>query len=173
MNKKTKLILLSFLLLLIFGAVIYFYVSKNKQQDAVKNTQNQSAPLDTDTDKDNSSDVEKVDHNLTLSIIKPEGERFDSGQARMYEALAEGNGKYSNNVKCHWEFFLNQNNEETLYQTMDTKSILSGESKKICGFTSTFIESRGVLRVRVIVTVYNATNPNLETVSAERMYTVI
>lgn len=92
----------------------------------------------------------------------------------MYEALIEGNQKYTNGVqvKCNWSFYLNQNNDEELYKIMENKSILSGESDKICGFTSTFIEAKGTLRVVLTVTLHNAVNENLETVSAERIFYV-
>ncbi len=56
---------------------------------------------------------------------------------------------------------------------MDNSGILSGESKEICGFTSTFIESKGVLRVKLTVTVFDAVNENIESVSGERTYTVL
>ncbi|HNT30586.1 MAG TPA: hypothetical protein PKL83_06570 [bacterium] len=116
--------------------------------------------------------VKAANHNLTLTIISPEEEKIYPGQARMYEALAEGNTKWSNQVNCHWDFYLNENNEEVLYQIMDNTGILSGESKELCGFTSTFIDRIGKLRVVLTMTVYNAIDDNLETVTAERLYTV-
>lgn len=112
------------------------------------------------------------EHNLKLEIISPEEETFIPRQARMYNALISGNGKYATTANCHWDFYLNENNQETLYKQMDNTAIVSGESKEICGFTSTFIESRGELRVVLTVTIYNAVNPNLETISAERKYIV-
>lgn len=114
-----------------------------------------------------------IPHSLTIKIISPEEETFIPRQARMYNALVEGNGKYSNLVKCNWKFYLNENNEEVLYQEMNNEGVLSGETKEMCGFTSTFIDKKGTLRVVVTMTVYDAVNDNLETVSAERSYMVI
>lgn len=170
MDKRKKILVLVALLLI---SIVGFYIlNQNKTKDnneEIINEQTQEY-----IDNTNTAEEEKeVEHNLKLTIISPEGESFSARQARMYEALIEGNGKYSNQVKCHWEFFLNQNNEEALYQTMDNSGILSGESKEICGFTSTFIESKGILRVKLTVTVFDAVNENIESVSGERTYTVL
>jgi len=170
MDKRKKI--LALVALLLISIVVFYILNQNKTKDnneEIINEQTQEY-----IDNTNTAEEEKeVEHNLKLTIISPEGESFSARQARMYEALIEGNGKYSNQVKCHWEFFLNQNNEEALYQTMDNSGILSGESKEICGFTSTFIESKGILRVKLTVTVFDAVNENIESVSGERTYTVL
>ena len=151
--------------------------NQNTQEANTETQNNEQNPDNTSNEnEENEANTEEEivkEHNLTLTIISPEEDTFVPRQARYYNALAEGNTKYSNNVKCHWDFYLNQNNEETLYKTMDNTGILSGETKELCGFTSTFIEAQGELRVVLTVTVYNAIDDNLETVTAERKYTVL
>ena len=115
-----------------------------------------------------------IRHNLKISIIKPEEDSFMAGQSRMYSAMAEGNGKYADKIRCRWEFFMNEETyENSFYKTMDNAGILAGETKEVCAFTSAFINSPGSLRVKLTMTVYNSTNVNLETVEAEQLYTVI
>ncbi len=123
----------------------------------------------TQANQDEDGDIE---HNLKLTIISPEEEYFQKGQARMYNALVEGNGKYATTIKCMWKFYIDENNGEYLYQEQEGSGILAGESKEVCGFTSTFIEKRGKLRVELTMTVYDATNENLETIVADREYVV-
>lgn len=116
----------------------------------------------------------QIPHNLKLTIIKPEEDTFDAGQPRMYSALAEGNGKFADKIKCRWEFFLNEDTyENSFYKTMDVDGILAGETRELCSFTSPFIDSPGSLRVRLTMTVYDSTNVNLETIEAEKLFTVI
>lgn len=168
---KKPLIIVVGILLLLLGVIIYFfsYSRNNPEKGVVKDV----AIVTPVASKESPAETPKVEHNLRLSIISPEGDTFKVRQARMYNALVEGNGKYANLVKCHWEFYLNQNNKEKLYQTMDGGGVLSGESKEMCGFTTTFIEAQGKLRVKLTLTVYDAVNDNLETISGEREYTVL
>lgn len=176
MEKKKKLIIL--ILIVIVLIALGFFVKSLFTKDNTDNTTEDNSNLEeqeysNDEELTEEEDSEEKPHDLKLSIIGPEGETFEKGQARMYKALAEGNGKWDNRVKCHWEFFLNENNEEVLYQTMDNKSILSDDSQEVCGFTTTFIEKRGVLRVKLTMTVSNYADEDLETITAERMYTVL
>lgn len=187
MKSKNILIIVTVVIVLLAcsvssGLIIKNILNKkddNNQTTRESNTEarnNDQISDDTDNDEEeNNNDGEKEiikEHNLILTIVSPEEDTFTPRQARYYNALAEGNTKHSNNVKCHWDFYLNQNNEETLYKTMDNTGILSGETKELCGFTSTFIEAKGELRVVLTMTVYNAIDDNLETVTAERKYTV-
>ncbi len=167
MDKKKKIILfvILFIVILLIG---YFVINSKKDVDPKTDS--------TITEEEENEIVEEkneITHNLKMTIVSPEEDTFSAGQARMYDALVEGNAKYTNQIKCHWEFFLNQNNEETLYQVMDNTGTLSGESKNVCKFTSTFIESTGVLRVKLTITVFDYTNDNIESISAERTYTVL
>ncbi len=52
---------------------------------------------------------------------------------------------------------------------MNNSSVMSGESKELCGFTSSFIDRVGNLRVVLNATLYNAIG-DLESVEAERTY---
>ncbi|HOU75782.1 MAG TPA: hypothetical protein PK957_01505 [Candidatus Dojkabacteria bacterium] len=184
MKNKTIVTIVSVILLLsICTGSIVIIINKTKQ---AKNNNDQNTEESKQDDNSNNSDnnqddtyvppeekpTEEKEHNLTLKIISPEEEIFSVRQARHYNALAEGNAKYSHLVRCHWDFYLDQNNGEALYQTMDNTGVLSGESKEMCGFTSTFIEATGNLRVVLTMTVYDAVNDNLETVTAEKKYIV-
>ncbi len=142
-------------------------VSKNEE---IENTQ-QAIEEDNIVEKDD-EEVEQKEHSLKLTIIGPEGETIFPGQARMYEALLEGNQKYEyTRLRCNWKFYLNENNEEVLIQEMDNTSLMSGESKEVCGFTSTFIEKVGKLRVVLNMTLHDAIE-DLESIEAERTYIV-
>lgn len=168
MKDKKKLIILILILLLI-GLGIFFsikYFNKEKNTNTTTTEEQEDYTVYEDEQED------EIEHNLKLTIIGPEEDIIEPRQARMYNALIEGNGKYSNQVKCHWEFYLNENNEEVLYKTMDNTGIISGQSKELCGFTSTFIDRVGVLRVVLTMTVFDYTNENIETISAERIFTV-
>jgi len=170
MSNKKNLIIFGVAILLALIAGIIFWVNKNNRNEdqEINNT------IDSNQEESYSEDDEevKIEHNLKLSIISPEEEKIFPSQARMYNALAEGNGKYSTTVKCHWEFFLNEYNEEVLYKVMDVPGVLAGESKELCGFTSSFMDRVGKLRVVLTVTISNYLEETLETVTAERTYVV-
>lgn len=166
--KKHYYLLLILLLLLLCG-VGYGLSRKGLSRDEKIEENNQQIIEDED---DEGEEVEQKEHLLKLTIIGPEGETIFPGQARMYEALLEGNQKYeSARVRCNWKFYLNENNEEVLIQEMDNTSVMSGESSEVCGFTSTFIDRVGELRVVLNITLFNAME-DLESVEAERAYTV-
>lgn len=142
--------------------------SKNQDEALEEIVEEQSDEKNTEE----MNDIADKEHFLKLSIISPEEETFIPRQARMYNSLLEGNQKYDfANVRCNWKFYINENNEETLLKEMNNTSIMSGESKELCGFTSTFIDRVGVLRVVLNITLYNAMG-DLESVQAERTYTV-
>lgn len=128
---------------------------------------------DDEDDSGEGVDVVEKEHTLKLTIISPEEETFIPRQARMYNSILEGNQKYDfASVRCNWKFYLNENNEETLIQEMNNTGVMSGESKELCGFTSTFIDRVGKLRVVLSLTLYNAIG-DLESIEAERTYTVV
>ena len=140
-------------------------LTKNEDAD---NTQQVIQEIEDGDDEE----VEQKEHLLKLTIISPEGETIFPGQARMYEALLEGNQKYDYaRVRCNWKYYLNENNEEVLIQEMDNTSLMSGESREVCGFTSTFIEKVGKLRVVLNMTLHDAIE-DLESIEAERTYIV-
>ena len=110
---------------------------------------------------------------IKLTIIGPEGEDFSSSQARMYKAKLENNydytGKFAN---CNWKYYLNEYSDEVFYKEQENRSVLREESQEICGFTSTFIDKRGKLRVVLTVDIVDNNQEALETLTAEREYTV-
>ena len=109
--KKHYYLLLILLLLLLCG--VGYGLSRRaltKNEDA-DNTQQVIQEIEDGDDEE----VEQKEHLLKLTIISPEGETIFPGQARMYEALLEGNQKYDYaRVRCNWKYYLNENNEELL-----------------------------------------------------------
>ncbi len=168
-NKKPLLLLLALLILIGIFLSIRFL---NTEEKAITGLPFEENANDVTEEFFEEEEIEKP-HNLKLALISPEGENFEEGQARFYKAFLEGNGKYeSARLKCHWKFYLNQNNEEALYEEMENTGILGLEDKEVCGFTSTFIEDRGVLRVVLTLTLQNMLGEDLETIEAERTYIV-
>lgn len=112
---------------------------------------------------------------VELTIVSPEEETFIPRQARMYDAVIANFTPsitgYST-ASCRWKFYLNENNEEALYKEMTNRAIVTAERKNICGFTSTFIESRGELRVELNLDILDKDGNVLETLVAERKYRV-
>lgn len=104
--------------------------------------------------------------NVEVSIVSPEGEVFSQGQARMYDAKIE-NLPQGFSCLCHWKFYLNEYAEEVLYKEMDIPCTATG-----CGFTSTFIENRGDLRVKLDLDIINFGKEKVREISTERKYQV-
>ncbi len=113
---------------------------------------------------------------VELTIVSPEEETFTPRQARMYEAdivnFTPSSITGYDTADCRWKFYLNENNEEALYKEMTNRAVLTAESKQICGFTSTFIESRGELRVELNLDILDKDGNVLKTLVAERKYRV-
>ncbi|MFA5622801.1 MAG: hypothetical protein WC981_01040 [Candidatus Dojkabacteria bacterium] len=169
-NNKYLLILLISLLLLV---ALFFFFNDRASRKKSSDINNDTVSVNQDEQQSEDENEKEVVHDLKLTIISPEEETFEKGQARMYNAHIEGNSKYrSALVKCKWEFFLKGSTQEVLYKEMESTGVLGLEPKDVCGFTSTFIEARGELRVKLTLTIYNYANEDLESVFAERMYTV-
>lgn len=162
--KNQKIFLIIIILVVLFA--IFNIFSKKTKTEIVKEEKNINI--------ENIEPTQVVkDHNLKLEIISPVEEKILPRQARMYNAFITGNGKYeSAKVNCHWKFYLNENNEEVFYKELENTSILSIEDKEICGFTSTFMEKAGVLRVELTAKISNFAGEELESVSAEKNYIV-
>ena len=110
---------------------------------------------------------------VTVEIVSPEEESFIPRQARMWQAKVNNfESDYGNLGTCEWKFYLNENNDEVLYKEQEIKIVLSTGGDNTCGFTSTFIESRGKLRAEVTVLVKDAQENILETYKGERNYIV-
>lgn len=109
---------------------------------------------------------------VEVKIISPEEEKFSQGQARNYQASIDGlvNGS---SCYCDWKFYLNEYDEETLYQQMNDRQCTGTNTSGslVCGFTSNFIKSRGDLRVHVDIRV-NKDGGVVQTSSAEKKYRV-
>ena len=113
---------------------------------------------------------------ISVEIISPEEEIFSPNQARHYRAEIEGL-KIGSKCSCDWDFYLNENNEEVLYKEMNDRPCTTmNESFEddqfyTCGFTSTFIDRVGELRVEAEVEVEKK-DEIIEKVTAERKYKV-
>lgn len=153
--------------------------TENKMVDSEKASDKSEAEEDDFNDDENLTpeevlrrmdEAEKVvmDGPISIDIVSPEGDNFMQSQARMYEAKITNFPKNAQG-ECAWKFFLNQYDEEALYEEMQTQIIQSE-----CGFTSTFIENRGDLRVVVKATIKDPiTKEVLDEVTAERKYKVL
>jgi hypothetical protein len=109
---------------------------------------------------------------IEVEIISPEGEFFVPSQARHYQAEI-GGIEIGSRCSCDWKFYLNENNEEVLYKEMADRQCSSkeGSQNKFCGFTTTFIDKIGKLRVEVEVEVEKQ-GEIVENGIAERTYIV-
>jgi hypothetical protein len=109
---------------------------------------------------------------VDVEIISPEEESFMPRQARYYQAQVLGleNGS---SCSCDFKFYLNENNEEYLYKEMADRACARRASVegRVCGFTTTFIDKIGELRVQVDVEVEKQ-DEIVQTATANRMYIV-
>jgi hypothetical protein len=110
-----------------------------------------------------------LSENSDLSITSPIEETFIVGQARMWEGTLTGieHGVFKTN--CKWDFYMN----DELYKTMDKPSSASKDDPTTCGFTSTFINIAGELKVELTVDVLNSDNTVLDTYSTSNIFTVL
>lgn len=165
----------SILITLIIFVVTYSFIN---YQDTSDTKQSEKAATPTPTQKsertpegvlrDLDGETVPVTGPLTVEIISPEGDSFMMSQARMYSATVSNMG--NNKGVCHWKFYLNEYEEETLYREQDTQ-VTGGDT---CGFTSTFIDRRGNLRVEVVLEVQDRySSETLQTVSDEALYKVL
>ncbi len=179
-NSK-KIIILIVILLLLFAGIAF---SRNLFFGGNSNTKDPVTPIETTNQNQNIDSSEElsaeealrlleegekieVTGTMTAEIVSPEGEVFMPSQARMYEADITNFPKNASG-ECQWSFYLNQYDQEELYQEMTTPVIQDS-----CKFTSTFIANQGELRVEVRVIATDGSGGEIvaETI-AEREYTV-
>ncbi len=181
-NKDLKKYLLLLLLLLLFGYGIYAIFIKEDTSEVVDSQNNQTT--ETEDNQDGTLTPEEVieqlegestlEGDIVMSIVSPEEKTFIPGQARLWKAELQGiENDVSFGVNCHWEFYINENNEEVLYKEMENRSSLTKENPEICGFTSTFIDRVGKLRVVLEAEVVKSGSEVVDTFTAEREYTVL
>lgn len=110
---------------------------------------------------------------ISIEIQSPKEERFMMSQARFYNAVITGVAT-GYRCSCDWDFYLNEYDEETLYEQMPDRQCTAGREDGLleCGFTSTFINSRGDLRVAVTATVTDRQGEPVQTAYAEAQYRV-
>ncbi len=181
-KRNPKNLLLLLLLLLLLGYGIYAIFIKKDSSELVDNQNTQE--IDSEDNGDDTLTPEEViqqlegesalEGDIVMSIISPEEETFEPRQARFWKAKLDGiENDVSFAVNCHWKFYMNENNEEVLYKEMENRSGLSKEDPEICGFTSTFIDRVGKLRVVLEAEVVKSGGEIVDTFSAEREYTVL
>ncbi|MDZ7611721.1 MAG: hypothetical protein U5L10_03075 [Candidatus Moranbacteria bacterium] len=192
MKKRKKWIIIVLLLLLIlFLAWLVFSrpasapseqvsdqreVNKNEiegNKDGISEDKNNSGELTPEDVLKSLETDDSMGENVELEIVSPEEKSFMPRQARLWRAEFSGiDSKDSFRVECQWKFYLNENNEEVLHQEKEISSSTSKESPKACGFTSTFIEKTGKLRVSLEAKIKNFSGEILEEYEAEREYVV-
>ncbi|HOZ36716.1 MAG TPA: hypothetical protein PLR18_02700 [bacterium] len=163
--KNNKWIIFVLLILIIFSIV--FIKSKQTKQTAKQevNISEESTEIPPAEEKEKKP--------VEVKIISPEEEVFQARQARMWSAKIENfEDEYGKFGFCEWRFYLNENNEETLYKEQTIRTVLSTGGDNTCAFTSTFIEKIGKLRVEVTVLVKDFGENLVDTYKAERNYIV-
>jgi hypothetical protein len=183
-KEKKKIFIIFLIILVILFLLLYLFVFRNKEEDTTQNT-DKSTSSETEDDTltpeeelanlgGDDTETSSLGESTTMSIINPEGETFSMSQARMWQAEFEDiEIDESLTAVCHWKFYMNEYNEEVLYQEMENKSVISKSNPKGCTFTSTFIDVRGELRVVLSVDIKNSYGEILESYTAERSYTVL
>lgn len=170
LNRRLILIILIILLLGAFCIAMARMDKNNTQESNIAEDDNNSEQ--TLEDIYGESNAVTTDP-LQIEIVSPEEETFIPRQARMWNAKISN---FTDNItrisSCDWKFYLNENNEEALYKEQETRVVLSKGKENSCGFTSTFIESRGELRAEVILNVKDIQGNIIETVKAERKFRV-
>lgn len=188
--KSKKYLPLILLLILLLSFVFYFVFIKNRanvkplnDQSSQENGTEFSDTLDSGDSNLTPEEVikrleeqetVKIEEPISIEIISPEGEDFLQGQARFYKAEISN---FPENAmgKCYWKFYLNEYEEEVLYEEMTT-GVSPGSSnmdQASCGFTSSFIENKGELRIEVLAQLTSRSSDEVlaEAVS-ERTYLV-
>ena len=173
--KKTTFIFFVLALLLITGCVKKESSSTvNKINDtSVQSDTQELTPEEVLARMDAEEGVGVEQGPVSVDIISPEGDKFQPGQARFYNAKVDGL-EAGRSCSCDWKFYLNEYDEETLYETMDDRRCTGSDRSQglVCGFTSTFVSDRGDLRVTVDVEVKNYQGEVEQTATTEKKYRV-
>lgn len=175
MKKSKKILLILSVFILIFSSGCQKQKNTNTENENTNSNLNESTELTPEqvlAQMDAAEGVGLEQGSITVAIISPEEEKFSQSQARFYNAQIKGlvNGS---SCTCDWKFYLNEYDEETLYQQMDDRQCTGSDKNTglVCGFTSTFINSRGDLRVVVDVEV-EKDGQIVQTASDEKKYRV-
>ena len=172
------------ILILLFTVFLGFYVTKtfvNKSKSTANYDEESYGKDFGDTVDSNEKTPEqvikemearenpKIEGPLSAKIISPEGEAFQVGQARFYKAKIEnGLSNTYKKTECSWEFYINEYSEEVLYKEQNVP--MTGDT---CGFTSTFIDKMGKLRVSLETVLSDReTGEVLDTFTTDRTYIV-
>ena len=137
--KSKKLLLIIVILLL----VVFSFINRNNQDKggSAETTQIEEVVVE-------KVEKEEVIGPLSIEMISPEEEEFIPRQARFWKGQIS-NAPKSKFITCDWKFYISMyQDDERLYQERTSRS--AGDT---CGFTSTFIEEEGKLRVELEVNV--------------------
>lgn len=179
MQKKYIAIIAAVLLV---GLIIFIiFKEKNRTEDTDISTIQKTEINVEDSDELTPEEVlemyeepTSISSDLSVEIISPEEDTFVMSQARMWEGKIIGYEEdKALKAVCTWSFYLNEYNEEVLYKTQENWGYISKNDTEICGFTSTFIDRRGELRVVLDVEVQNAYGDVLDTLEVERELEVL
>ncbi len=179
-NNIIKIVLILLLLLLLGYGIYALFINKEtgnvENNQNIESTQSEEEQDGTLTPEDVIKQLEgdaSLEGDIEMNIISPEGETFQQGQARLWKAKLENiENDSSFGVNCHWKFYINENNEEVLYREMENRSGVSKEDPELCGFTSTFIDRVGKVRVVLEAEVVKSGDEIVNSFTAEREYTV-
>lgn len=181
-NKKVIIVIVIFLVLFLFISLITGNDNENNNE-MVGDDNGESFVEAEDNDDELTPEqvIERMNREegigveqgpINVELISPEEEEFMPMQARHYQAQILGleNGS---RCSCDFKFYLNENNEEYLYKEMADRGCSQKDSveEHVCGFTTTFIEKIGELRVHVDVEVEKQ-DEIVQTAQADRMYIV-
>ncbi len=189
MQKRKTLIIVLLILLLIAFSLALSGRKEGAQTERTAAEQGDTADEQTDMAADQTEmTMEEYERELfknqrtepqgpiELAIVSPEEETFIPRQARMYEAVITNYRPVSltgyDMASCRWKFYLNESNEESLYKEKTNRATLTAQSTNICGFTDTFIESRGELRVELNLDILDKDGNIVTTYVADRKYRV-
>lgn len=175
-NEKQKkhsliLILLVIAVLAISYLVFVRFVSMKEPVNSTNKLDNSSIKK---LDDDSSGPAKQVDGSpWELAIVSPEGDNFESGQARLWKAEIKNFSEETSRFGyCDWKFYLNEYDQELPYKEREARSLVQKGQSNWCGFTSTFIDKVGALRAEVTMTFKDSQGNIEKTLVAERQYLV-
>ncbi|MFO7807076.1 MAG: hypothetical protein R6V40_01480 [Candidatus Moraniibacteriota bacterium] len=179
MEKKKKKWLIVVIILLIALGLFFsrtLFRNSNVSQEAAPIEQNppKEAELTPEQALKELETDDSLGENVELKIASPEEEVFMPQQARLWRGEFSGiESDDSFMTKCHWKYYLKQDNEEEeLYKEFEKDSRTAKSRPITCGFTSTFIGKSGELRAVLEVKVKNSKGEISEEYKAEKRYIV-
>ena len=170
--------------LILFAAFIFVFVYKpgifsRSKKDEVTNNQSDTNTEESVTNEKTPEQVlreldalenPEPEGPLSAEIVSPEEETFMMSQARLYRAeITNGLSGMSKKTVCNWRYYIEGDDDEEVLYKEQTVPMTADR----CGFTSTFIDKRGKLRVEVEVEIVDKkTGEILDTFTTDKEYIV-